>query len=455
MTPEESLQRYLDQHGSATSYCVAYSGGVDSHVLLVLMAHARQQHPTINVRAIHIDHSLQSASASWAEHARQTCASLAVPIEVQQCQIEDSDQGPEANARKARYREFAKSLQSGEHLLLAQHAEDQAETFLLQALRGSGPDGLAAIPRKRPFGKGILARPLLGCSQDVILEFAHRKALDWIEDPSNQQEKYDRNYLRLQIMPRLKSRWPAATQTLGRSAMRSAAASQALLSMAQNDLNAVKVPGKPELSLTTLKSMPRERAFTAIRLWVRQRGLQMPRFQDLVQVHDNLILAKHDSNGVVNVREYEFRRHKDSLCLLMPHKPAADFRYVWPSPYDDLFIGETGLTVTLNECVRQGISLPESGEVTIKSRAGGELIKLGQPAFHKAVKKILQESSVPPWQRDSIPLVYINDKLAAVWQLAVGTDFYQPAGQNANTADEQNHERQTSQSSGAAPTATS
>lgn len=454
MTPEESVQRYIDQHDGAGGYCVAYSGGVDSHVLLELMASARQQYPSISVRALHVDHCLQAESASWVEHASRICKALGLPLEVQQCQIENTKQGPEANARMARYKVFANVLESGEHLLLAQHAEDQAETFLLQALRGSGPDGLAAIPRKRPFGKGIMARPMLGCSQESILEFAYRKSLDWIEDPSNQQEKFDRNFLRLQIMPRLKSRWPAATTTLARSAMRSAAASQALLSMAQNDLNSVKVSGKPELSLTALKGLSRERAFTAIRLWVRQRGLQMPRFQDLLQVHDNLILARPDSNGLVNVRDYEFRRYKDSLWLLMPQKAQAAFRYVWRSPYNDLFIAETGLTVTLDECNRQGISLPDSGHVIIKSRAGGELIKLGQPAFHKAVKKILQESSIPPWQRESIPLLYVNDQLAAVWQLAVGTDFYQGSELTSANINQRNSGRQSSESSGTVPTTT-
>lgn len=423
MTPGESLNHYIKQHDYRIDCCVAYSGGVDSHVLLVLLAAIKRQHAGMNLRAFHVDHSLQAQSASWAEHAKVICDSLDVPLDIFVCSADTGSQGPEANARKARYREFARNLKKDEHLLLAQHAEDQAETFLLQALRGSGPDGLAAIPRKRPFARGIMARPLLGCSQESILEFARENSLDWVEDPSNQQQQFDRNYLRMEIMPLLKSRWPAATQTLSRSAMRSAAASQVLLSVAQEDLNSVKVSGKPELSLAGLKDLPRERAFMAIRLWVRQRGLQMPRLQDLVQVHANLVNARHDSNGIVNVRDYEFRRHKDSLCLLMPQKPQKPFRYVWSAPYDDLFIAETGLTVTFEECIRQGLQLPSSDDVIIKSRAGGELIKLGQPGFHKAVKKVLQESSIPPWQRDSVPLVYIEERLAAVWQLAVAVDY--------------------------------
>ncbi len=417
-----ALEQYLERHSAVTHYCIAYSGGVDSHVMLALMAQLRDEKRKFHLRAIHVDHCLQTQSVHWAAHARKICASLNVPIEVRQCTVAQGSSGPEAAARRARYEQFAQVLQPGEHLLLAQHAEDQAETFLLQALRGSGPDGLSGIPKKRVFAQGVLARPFLECSQESLLSIAGELDLDWVEDPSNQQLQFDRNFLRLKVMPLIKARWPSSTLTLSRSAMRCAASSQALVSMAQQDLDSVKVAGKPELRLSALKKLPRERAFTAIRLWVRQRQLRMPRLQDLLQVHTTLINARHDSNGVVNVREYEFRRHRDSLYLLLPQKEPAAFRYSWQPPFKDLFIRETGSTLTLAECHRQGIRLPDKSPVVIKSRAGGELIRLGNPAFHKSVKSILQESVVPPWQRSSVPLIYIDEQLAAVWQLVVGVD---------------------------------
>ena len=423
MPPNDAITLYVDQQENVDQYCVAYSGGVDSHLLLVLMARLRDARRTFSLRAVHVNHGLQADSDKWAVHARQICHELRVPLEVCECTIEQGAKGPEAAARSARYEEFARLLYPDEHLLLGQHAEDQAETFLLQALRGSGPDGLAAIPGKRVFSHGKMARPFLGCTKQAILETAQALNLKWVEDPSNQQDKFDRNFLRLHVMPIIKSRWPAATQTLSRAAMRSAAASQALISMAHQDLNAVKVPGKPELRLSALKKLPTERSYTAIRLWVRLRGLPMPRLQDLKQVQDNLIDARHDSHGVVNVRQYEFRRYLDSLYLLEPQVSIPAYRYVWQAPFADLFIAETGTTLTLSECFRQGIRMPEDGPVIVKSRAGGELIALGNPVYHKAVKKILQESSIPPWQRAGIPLLYINDTLAAVWQLVVSVGY--------------------------------
>ena len=426
MTPLEAVAHYVSQQPEAGRYCVAYSGGLDSHVLLLLMTQLREQDTRFELRAVHIDHGLQADSAGWADHARQVCHDLNVPLDVRHAQYGvDNDArllGPEASARMARYAEFSAGLRKDEHLLLAQHAEDQAETFLLQALRGSGPDGLSGIPRKRHFGEGYMGRPLLTCSQASLRALARYHSLDWVDDPSNEDHRYDRNYLRHAIMPLLKSRWPAAAETLSRSALRSAAASQSLLTLAQQDLAKIRIRGTSELSLSAIGALPRERAFTALRLYVRQRGLRMPRLQDLMQVMTDLVEARHDSAGIVNVRDYVFRRHRDSLYLLPPQARVEPFRYLWEAPFEPLTIQETGLILTRQLCEEQGIAMPLEGTISVKSRAGGELIKLGEPAFHKAVKKVLQESSIPPWVRDSIPLLYIEGRLAAIWNLAVAVD---------------------------------
>ena len=423
MSPLEAVAHYVAQHPDVRQYCIAYSTGVDSHVLLELMNEMRHSDRAIKLRAIHIDHALQVQSVQWSEHARQVCEALQVPLTVKQVQVKESGDGLEASARIARYAEFSAFIAPKEHLLLAQHAEDQAETFLLQALRGSGPDGLSAIPRKRRFADGYMGRPLLGCSKDSLLVEAKLRQLNWIEDPSNEDSRHDRNYLRHQVMPMIKSRWPSAAKTLGRSALRSAAASQVLTTLAREDLQKTRVAGTAYLSLSALKQLPRERVYAVLRLWVRQRGWRMPRLQDLAQVMSNLVEARRDSNGVVNVRDYEFRRFKDNLCLLMPQVETEPFRYVWQAPFDELFIAEIGVSLSKALCNRQGIALPEHGSITVKSRAGGELIKLGEPAYHKAVKKILQESTVPPWQRDSVPLLYIDGRLAAIWNIQVAVDF--------------------------------
>jgi len=408
LNPRDALKHYASQHLSVTEYCVAYSGGMDSHVLLKLAAEELASLGGVSVRAIHINHGLNQNSDIWAEHAQFICNELQIPMVRCDVSVEfDSGDGLEAGARAARYKAFAEELHEGEHLLMAQHADDQAETFLLQALRGSGPDGLASIPGKRSFAQGTMARPLLACTRESLAYFADKAALDWVEDPSNQDVRFDRNFLREEILPKLKERWPSAAQTLSRSAMRSGAASQTLLMLAQSDLGRVSVQDGSEITVSRLAALPRERAYNVLRFWVRKAGYRMPRLQDLIQVMNDLVNARNDAQGVVNAREYEFRRHRDKLHLLAPQVAFTPYDLEWSAPFPALQIPSGELTITREACEAQGLAMPEEGSIRVCSRHGSEIIKLGEPAFHKQVKKLLQESGMPPWEREKVPLLFI------------------------------------------------
>lgn len=423
MRPSDALAQYLNSQTGLTQVCIAFSAGMDSHVLLHVAANLLQDQNDIKLRAIHINHGLQTDSDQWAKHAQTVCDELNVALIVRKVNVEEDTDGPEGGARLARYEAFADIILPGEHLLLAQHADDQAETFLLQALRGSGPDGLASIPRKRTFSGAYMGRPFLGCTQQSIAEHAQSNALSWIEDPSNADNRYDRNFIRNEVLPVIRTRWPAATKTLSRSAMLSAASVHTLHDIAVEDLNVVRAQASTELNIESLRVLPTERCFNVLRLWVRQAGLRMPRLQDLQQVMSDLLHAKTDSLGVVNMRDYEFRRHGDKLFLINSLVKNEPFSLKWEAPYEDLLISETGQVLSKAGCEQQGLQLPPEGSITVRSRIGGELIKLGEPAFHKAVKKVLQEAAVPPWQRDAIPLLYVNGSLAAVWNVVVAVDF--------------------------------
>jgi len=423
MGPSEALSHYLETQTGITQVCVAYSAGMDSHVLLHVTAKLLQGNDNIELRAIHINHGLHDQSEQWVRHAQLVCDGLNVPMIARNVVVDEKSDGPEGGARLARYEAFADIVLPDEHLLLAQHADDQAETFLLQALRGSGPDGLASIPKKRTFVGAYMVRPLLGCSQQSLVEYAQANDLSWIEDPSNNDRRYDRNFIRKEVLPLIRTRWPAATKTLSRSAMRSAASCQTLHDVAVEDLKVVRVQGSSELSIVSLRVLPEERCYNVLRLWVRQAGLRMPRLQDLRQVMSDLLLARADSLGVVSVRDYEFRRHRDKLYLIVRPIKNEPFSHAWEAPFEDLLINETGQLLSKEGCEQQGFQMPSTGSITVRSRMGGELIKLGEPAFHKAVKKVLQEAAVPPWQRDAIPLLYVNGRLAAVWNVAVAVDF--------------------------------
>ena len=334
-SPREALAAYAAEHREVSRWCVAYSGGRDSHVLLHLAAGLLGG---AALRAVHVDHGLRPESAACAEHCRGVARDLGVAIEVRTVRVEPGGEGPEAAARSARYAAFADALEPGEHLLLAQHARDQAETFLLQALRGSGPDGLASMPRKRAFGRGTMARPLISCLPEAIARHAEVEGLHWIEDPSNADLALDRNYLRREVLPLLDARWPAAVRTLSRAAHRCGAASQTLLGVAGEDLERVRLRGAEELSVSELRGLPRERAYNALRLRVRQAGLRMPRLQDLARVLDELVQARDDSAGIVDVRDYQFRRHGDRLYVLGPQAEGAPYELLWHAPFEDLAV---------------------------------------------------------------------------------------------------------------------
>lgn len=423
-TPLAAIGRFLEQVPKTRRLLIGFSGGLDSHVLLHAVASCRAHRPDLELLAVHVDHGIQASSGEWANHCQNVCRDLDVAIEVLQTSVlVDSAEGPEASARIARYSLFASIMRDGDYVLLAQHADDQAETFLLQALRGSGPDGLASIPQKRSFANGWLCRPLLGSNRSELQHYAKKASLRWIEDPSNADTALDRNFLRHDVLPLLRERWPALNQTLARSASRAGAASRLLMSLATDDLSVVRGKSDDSLTIPVLLSLGEDRIFNVIRLWVRRAGFRMPRLQDLKQVEANLLKASAESGGIVNAREYEFRRYRDQLYLLAPQAPVEAFQYPWPAPFEDLHIPELGKTLSLAQCVDQGLDFSEHARVKVQSRMGGELIKLGNPEFHKAVKKLLQEAQVPPWRRESIPLIYVDGKLAAVWEIAVSNDY--------------------------------
>jgi len=205
-----ATNRLLQQLGEALQqipanrYWVAFSGGIDSHVLLDAMATLRPQ-LSATLNAVHVNHGLNAKAAQWAAHAVSVCELLDIPCHVFNVNASaKKGESPEAAARDARYHTFSALIEAGDVLLTAHHREDQAETLLLQLVRGAGPHGLAAMPLSRSFSNGQLARPLLAVEQALINDYAAEKALLWVEDPSNQELGFERNFLRHEVMPILK-----------------------------------------------------------------------------------------------------------------------------------------------------------------------------------------------------------------------------------------------------------
>jgi tRNA(Ile)-lysidine synthase len=315
-------------------------------------------------------------------------------------------------------------LAKNDLLLLAQHAEDQLETVLLQLFRGSGLKGLSGMPESLPFGEGTLLRPLLGISKAEILEYARHHDLKWIEDPSNKQTHFDRNFLRNDIIPKLKQRWPSLDKTVTRSAKHCADAQHVIHTLADDLLKAVIDGVDDTLTISLLRGHPFSKQQLIIRQWLQRYGLKMPS-QDFVQrILAEVVGARTTADPVLSTQGYDIRRYRNSLYCLKQQKTELVGERIWPS-------GQHILKITndmVYEMVASSNGIPyaqwHKATVTVKFRSGGETIQLlGRPGHH-SLKHLYQEAGIPPWERAALPLIYLDNQLAAVGEYWISTKFY-------------------------------
>lgn len=270
---ESRLLQALAPWREARGWCVAFSGGLDSTVLLHLLARLARSEALPALSALHVHHGLQTAADAWPAHCQVVCRSLGIPLRVERVQVAVGGSIEQA-ARAARYRAFQASLGEGQVLLTAQHLDDQAETLLFRLLRGAGLRGLAAMPASRPLGGGRLCRPLLGVSRAELEAYAQTHRLDWVEDPSNQDPRFSRNYLRQEVMPRLASHWPQAAAGMARCAAHLREAEELLGELAAIDLRACRAPSDldwldlPRIALEPLRRLGAARQRNLLRAWL-------------------------------------------------------------------------------------------------------------------------------------------------------------------------------------------
>lgn len=416
---ERLLQDKLAQLEAAAGrpgrYVVAFSGGLDSTVLLSALQPVAKS-AGIEITAIHVDHGLQPESAAWDRHCEATASALGVAYRSIAVTVQlESGQGPEASAREARYTALHGQLEHGDWLLSAHHREDQAETLLLNLVRGTGPAGIAGIGEVRRFGPGWLVRPMIDVERAALEEYASRHELAWIEDPSNADRRFDRNFLRHEVLPRLRSRWPDISARLQKSARNASEASQLLADLAAIDLEmlggrAERLPIDGLLALST----PRQR--NVIRYALRRLGLSTPTALQLARILDELIPARADAQPLVTWPGAAVRRYRNAIYLLPEELRAAPAG--GPVGQSPLPLGDGLGELRFEPGADRGLSMAlyERG-LTLSFRQGGEEF---QPLGHthtRKLKKLLQEEGVVPWMRDRLPLLYAGDELVAVGDL--------------------------------------
>ncbi|AIR60864.1 tRNA(Ile)-lysidine ligase [Cedecea neteri] len=407
MTSRE-LQSFLHPH---RQLLVAFSGGLDSTVLLHQVVTLRDTlQPDLNIRAMHIHHGLSPRADSWVAHCRALCEKWSVPFEVAYVQLPSGGQGIEGEARAARYQALSGSLLAGEVLLTAQHLDDQCETFLLALKRGSGPAGLASMPAILPFGDTSLLRPLLTTSRAQLEEWAGVHRLSWIEDESNQDDKYDRNFLRLKIVPLLQERWPHFSRSVARSAELCGEQEQLLDELLAEQLDNLMSP-QGALRIEPMLTMSEARRFALVRRWLAYHRAAMPSRASLHRLWQEVALSREDANPRFRLGEHEVRRFQGELYWVPFLNIDREKSYLWPAPYRPLNLPGLGM-ISLSENGMAVRAPAEDETVSLRFRASGLLHIVGRDKG-RTLKKIWQELRIPPWVRDATPLLFYGEQLIA------------------------------------------
>jgi len=363
-----SVSRFTDANNP--SLVIALSGGVDSVVLLSLAAMLKTENNTA-VRAIYVDHGLQQQSAEWGRQCGALCDTNDVAFKCLQVTVDlESGLSPESAARDARYLALQQELCSGEYLCTAHHADDQAETLLLQLFRGAGVQGLSSMPVCREFGNGYLFRPLLDATRTEILHYANEHELSWCEDPTNADTSYDRNYLRNEFLPALKQRWPKVTANISRSALHCADATKLGNELAKHDMAGAAVTSP--LSVTALNELSAVRKKNLVRYWITKNGYQAPSTAQLQQIFVDLVKPEIESHGYVSFGGAQVARYQDHLFIgdRGSFEPLPDFEYQWQDSSVPLLIEE--LNWQLDGSTRQNLQAFLGQPLVVRNRRGGE-----------------------------------------------------------------------------------
>ncbi|QHB33679.1 tRNA lysidine(34) synthetase TilS [Yersinia canariae] len=422
-TPNVLLNPLFAQLGEHRHVLVGFSGGLDSSVLLHLLVCLRDQLiPDLMIRAIHIHHGLNPLADSWVKHCQQQCRQWKIPLEVVRVSIDTRHAGIEAAARTARYEAFTSHLAANEVLLTAQHLDDQCETFLLALKRGSGPAGLSAMAAKMPFAHSQLWRPLLTFSREILENYARTQHLQWIEDDSNQDDRFDRNFLRLRVLPLLNQRWPHFAQATARSASLCAEQEQLLDELLAENLQQLQNT-EGALSVEGLLLASEVKRAAILRRWLAERGASMPSQSQLQRLWLEVAMARQDAEPQLMVGAHQVRRFRQYLYLLPAQTEIRISHLLWakvqatsdqvaavPAPL--ILPAHLGVLSFATEA-GQAIKVPAIGEeISIRFGLQGDIKIVGRHHSRHS-KKIWQELGIPPWQRERIPLVYFGEQLIA------------------------------------------
>ncbi|WP_312626248.1 tRNA lysidine(34) synthetase TilS [Scandinavium sp.] len=404
-----NLNSLVDALHPHRNILVAFSGGLDSTVLLHQLVYLRERTPDLQLRAIHVHHGISANADAWVEHCQQVCTDWQVPLIVTRVSLADDGKGTEAHAREARYQAFREALRPGEVLVTAQHIDDQCETLLLALKRGSGPAGLSAMANDSAFAGTRLLRPLLNESRVSLEYWAISHQLSWIEDESNQDDAYDRNFLRLRVVPLLTERWPHFSQAVARSASLCGEQEQLLDELLAEELAAL-TGEYGQIAIEPLLAVSEIRRAAILRRWLAQHQMTMPSRGMLERLWQEVALAREDAAPLLRLGNIDVRRYQQQLWLVAAYNRELYSQQAWADTDQPLLLPGSGV---LRLVTGEEIRAPKADEpVSIRYAASGTLHIVGRQGGRK-LKKIWQEMGVAPWLRDTTPLLFYGDTLIA------------------------------------------
>lgn len=411
------MAAFMREQGALQRWVVGFSGGLDSTVLLHVLSQLPQRPPLL---ALHVHHGLSARADDWVTHAEAVARACGAGWQVERVAVERRQASLEDAARRARYDVYDRILRPGDGLLLGHHRDDQAETLLLRLLRGAGPRGLGAMAAVRGQGAGLLLRPLLSLPRTLLEACARELNLSWIEDDSNGDDRLDRNYIRRHIAPLLAARWPAASESLARSARLCREQDQLLQALAAEDLARLDLQHSAagaSIDLAGLRDLSRPRRHNVLRQWSELAGVAVPPQAQLAEFERQLLPAGSAGAAVVSWSDVSWRCFRERLYLLpqLPPLPAPECA--------DLSAAVTLAGAGILRATADAGSLDPRHTYSVQLRRGGERCQPLGRRHSQTLKKLLQEAQVAPWLRERLPLVFCGEALAAVADLWICADF--------------------------------
>jgi len=420
---DKAFEDLTQSHKKIKSMTVALSGGVDSVVLLHLLYSIQKKHH-FTLNATHVHHGLSKNADKWVKFCEKLCTKLSVPLDVHCVKLPQKKSfGIEGEARGLRYEKLLQS--KSDLIVLAHHADDQAETFLLQLIRGAGVKGLSSMAHFDESRK--LWRPLLHVSRIDIESYAKQHKLKWIEDESNQNIDFDRNFIRSKVFPILKNRFSHIIKVISRSISHLAEAQNLLDDLAKIDLkNYLKSDSyKHKLQVKTLIKLSHLRAKNVLRFWFEINDQLMPSKDHLDEILRQVLTAKKDAELKIELsKEFEIRRYKDEIYIVQNNKnKKRNYEIVWKGESEILL--PNGSKLIFKKVKGKGIKLEflKDKKLTISNRQGGEFFKPDFKRPTKKIKQLLQESSLAPWEREKLPLIFIGKELVCVPGFGIDTKY--------------------------------